>query len=66
MLILASDLQPGRQRRGRSIDPAGRVVGVAFAIAPDRPGVAYALAMEELEAVLRATSPSPVDTGPCL
>ena len=42
------------------------MVGVAFAIAPDRPGVAYALDMVELEAVLAGNLTAPVDTGPCL
>ncbi len=39
-------------RRGDSgsplVDPSGKVVGVAFAIAPDRPNVAYALTTEAL------------------
>ena len=51
VLILSSDLHPG-DSGAALIDPTGEVVGVAFAIAPDRAGVAYALAMEELEAVL--------------
>ena len=51
MLVLAADLQPG-DSGSALIDPDGDVVGVVFAIALDRPGVAYALAMSELEAVL--------------
>lgn len=65
VLILASDLQAG-DSGAALVDPDGRAVGVAFAIAPDRDGVAYALAMEELEAVLRGDLTSTVDTGPCL
>jgi S1-C subfamily serine protease len=65
VLILASELQPG-DSGAALIDPSGQVVGVAFAIAPDRPGVAYALAMEEVEAVLQGDLARPVDTGPCL
>ncbi len=65
VLILAADLAPG-DSGGALIDPAGRVVGVAFAIAPDRPGVAYALDMPELEAVLAGDLSRPVDAGPCL
>src|SRR3546814_3814837 len=42
VLVLAAGLQPG-DSGGALIDAEGRVVGVAFAIAPDRPGVAYAL-----------------------
>ena len=65
VLILAADLQPG-DSGSALIDPDGDVVGVVFAIAPDRPGVAYALAMSELEAVLAGDLSQPVDTGPCL
>jgi S1-C subfamily serine protease len=65
VLVLAADLQPG-DSGAALVDPQGQVVGVAFAIAPDRPGVAYALAMEELEAVLQGDLTTPVDTGACL
>jgi S1-C subfamily serine protease len=65
VLILASALRPG-DSGAALIDPQGAVVGVAFAIAPDRPGVSYALAIEELEAVLAGSLSGPVDTGPCL
>jgi S1-C subfamily serine protease len=64
VLILASDLAPG-DSGAALVDPSGRVVGVAFAIAPDRPGTAYALNTTELEAVLAAPR-GPADTGPCL
>jgi hypothetical protein len=48
------------------VDAQGRIVGVAFAIAPDKPGVAYALDVEELRPVLAGDLSHPVDTGPCL
>ena len=65
VLVLSAALRPG-DSGAALIDPRGAVVGVAFAIAPDRPGVAYALAMEELDPVLGGDLSSPVDTGPCL
>jgi S1-C subfamily serine protease len=65
VLILAADLQPG-DSGSAMIDPDGDVVGVVFAIALDRPHVAYALAMSELEAVLAGDLTHEVDTGPCL
>jgi S1-C subfamily serine protease len=65
VLILAADLEPG-DSGSALVDPDGDVVGVVFAIALDRPGVAYALAMSELEAVLAGDLSRPVDTGPCL
>jgi S1-C subfamily serine protease len=65
VLILAADLEPG-DSGSALIDPDGDVVGVVFAIALDRPDVAYALAMSELEAVLAGDLSRPVDTGPCL
>jgi S1-C subfamily serine protease len=65
ILVLASNLRPG-DSGAALIDPQGRAVGVAFAIAPDRAGVAYALAMDEVDAVLRGDLSGPADTGPCL
>jgi len=65
VLILASSLAPG-DSGAALVDPQGRVVGVAFAIAPDRPDVAYALDIEELEAILAGNLSQPVDSGPCL
>ncbi|HEX2576968.1 MAG TPA: MarP family serine protease, partial [Aquihabitans sp.] len=51
VLVLAAALRPG-DSGSALVSPDGDVVGVAFAIAPDRPGVAYALSTEELQAVL--------------
>ncbi len=65
VLVLASDLRPG-DSGAALVDLEGRVVGVAFAIAPDRDGVAYALTVEELEAVLAGDLTDEVDTGPCV
>lgn len=65
VLELAADLRPG-DSGSPLVDPDGRVVGVAFAIARDRSGVAYALTTDELAAALAALSPQAVSTGPCL
>jgi S1-C subfamily serine protease len=65
VLILSAELHPG-DSGGALVNPDGAVVGVAFAIAPDKGGVAYALDRSELEAVLATVSTSEVDTGPCL
>ncbi|MGH9001167.1 MAG: MarP family serine protease [Acidimicrobiia bacterium] len=64
--VLGSNLQPG-DSGAALVDVAGAVVGVAFAIAPDRPGVSYALTDAELRPVLaRAAGAVPVDAGDCL
>ena len=65
VLVLAAELAPG-DSGSALVDPQGRVVGVAFAVAPDKPGVAYALAIDELEAVLAGDLSSERDTGGCL
>jgi len=65
VLVLASELAPG-DSGAALIDPTGSVVGVAFAIAPDRSGTAYALDPDEVRSVLQARSDRAVDTGPCL
>jgi len=65
VLELASALQPG-DSGSALVDPGGRVVGVAFAVAKDRPGVAYALATTEVRTVLGTASNAPVPTGSCL
>jgi S1-C subfamily serine protease len=53
VLFLAASLRPG-DSGAALIDGQGRVIGVAFAIAPDRPGTAYALDDSELGGVLSA------------
>ena len=65
ILILAAALAPG-DSGGALVDTSGRVVGVAFAVAPDRPATSYALASEELRAVLAVPRNGQVDTGPCV
>lgn len=66
--ILAAALAPG-DSGAALVDRAGAVIGVAFAVAPDRQGTSYALAESELETALRAYNANPraeADTGPCL
>ncbi|MDQ4068264.1 MAG: MarP family serine protease [Actinomycetota bacterium] len=63
--VLAAELEPG-DSGGALVNTSGAVVGVAFAIAPDRPSTAYALSSDELRTVLRAPRGEPVSTGPCL
>lgn len=65
VFILAASLRPG-DSGGALVNTDGAVVGVAFAIAPDRPETAYALTEKELEPILQGTAPGAVDTGPCL
>ncbi|MCO8128746.1 MarP family serine protease [Acidimicrobiia bacterium EGI L10123] len=65
VLILASALRPG-DSGAALVDGAGNVIGVAFAIAPDDPDVAYGLDVPELQAVLAGDLATPVETGPCL
>ena len=65
VFILAADLHPG-DSGGALSDASGSVVGVAFAIAPDRPGTSYALTSAELRAVLAIPRAGGVSTGPCL
>jgi S1-C subfamily serine protease len=65
VLVLASDLAPG-DSGSALVDPQGQVIGVAFAVAPDKPGVAYALAISELRDVLERDLSGERDTGGCL
>jgi S1-C subfamily serine protease len=65
VLFLAAGLKPG-DSGSAVVDAEGRVVGIAFAIAPDRANVAYALAMSELDEVLTEPRSREVATGPCL
>jgi S1-C subfamily serine protease len=64
ILELRSQLRPG-DSGSALVDPQGTVVGVAFAIAPDKPEVAYALSTVELRGVLAAPHAQPVGTGRC-
>ena len=65
VLVLASELAPG-DSGSALVDPRGEVVGVAFAVAPDKPGVAYALAVDEVREVLNGDLSRERDTGDCL
>jgi S1-C subfamily serine protease len=65
VFILASQLQAG-DSGGALVNGNGAVIGVAFAIAPDRPGTAYALTSRELTAVLAVPRRGQVDSGRCL
>lgn len=63
VVFLAAQLRQG-DSGSPVIDTNGDVVGIVFAISPDRATTAYALAPSELEAVL--AGPTTNDTGPCL
>jgi len=65
VFILASRLAPGYSG-GPFVTADGRVAGVAFAIAPDRDGVAYALTDVEVRRALEANRNTPQSTGSCL
>lgn len=66
VFILAAALRPG-DSGAAMVNKAGQVMGVAFAIAPDQPGTAYALTDKELRAVLSVPrGAGAVDAGPCL
>jgi S1-C subfamily serine protease len=65
VFILASRLAPGYSG-GPFVTATGQVAGVAFAIAPDRDGVAYALSDVEVKSALKADRGAPQSTGSCL
>lgn len=65
VLVLAAALAPG-DSGGALVDTGGNVIGVAFAVAPDRPATAYALSSGELRTVLAQPRGDQVDTGPCV
>ncbi|HZN12847.1 MAG TPA: MarP family serine protease [Acidimicrobiales bacterium] len=65
VFILAAVLRPG-DSGGPLVNVSGSVIGVAFAIAPDKPDTAYALTTKEVQAALAAQSATPVATGSCL
>lgn len=62
--FLAAQLEPG-DSGAAVVRTDGRLIGVAFAVAPDRSSVAYALTDEEVREVLAAPR-QPADTGACL
>ena len=65
VFFLSAHLRPG-DSGSALVTPDGEVVGVAFAIAPDRSNVAYALTDVELAAILAVPRPGAVGTGPCI
>lgn len=65
VLVLASELRPG-DSGAALVDGQGNVIGVAFAVAPDKSNVAYALALEELAAVRSGDISAPKSTNGCL
>lgn len=65
VFVLAAELRPG-DSGAAVVDTGGRVIGVAFAIAPDQAATAYALTSDEVGAVLAAPRGAAAPTGPCL
>ena len=64
ILALASALEPG-DSGSAVLRTDGTVIGIAVAVAPDRPDVAYALHSDELVELLRSSDTTAVVTGPC-
>jgi S1-C subfamily serine protease len=65
VFFLSAHLRPG-DSGSALVTPEGEVVGVAFAIAPDRSDVAYALSDTELAGILAEPRDREVATGPCI
>lgn len=65
ILVLGADIAPG-DSGGPLIDDRGAVAGVVFAIAPDRPLVAYAIRTEEVRRIIATRFVGAVSTGACL
>ncbi len=61
----AAALAPG-DSGAALVGPNGEIVGIAFAIAPDRENVAYALTSKEVRTILDDPVNQEVDTGPCI
>jgi S1-C subfamily serine protease len=65
VFVLAATLHPG-DSGGPLVNATGSVIGVAFAIAPDQSGTAYALTSKELLAELDRPQSIRASTGACL
>ena len=65
VLVLAVRLAPG-DSGAPVLNHRGEVVGMAFAIAPDRPGTAYALDRLELERFLTNRPAGAIDAQRCI
>jgi S1-C subfamily serine protease len=65
VFVLAADLTYG-DSGAPVVGPGGQVVGIAFAIAPDRPSTAYALSTSELRPLLADPHSAPVSTQGCV
>jgi S1-C subfamily serine protease len=63
--VLAARLAPG-DSGAAVVAGNGAVVGMTFAVAPDRATTAYALTTEEVVSALESGQSTEVDTGPCL
>jgi S1-C subfamily serine protease len=64
LLFLASELRSG-DSGAPVVSAEGEIVGVVFAVSPDVPTAAYALAMSEIDALLAAPR-DPGETGRCI
>ena len=64
LFFLAAELRTG-DSGAPVIDVEGRAVGAVFAVSPDVPTAAYALSVDELEALLDAPR-TPGDSGRCI
>ena len=65
VLVLAADLAVG-DSGSALVSADGRVVGVTFALAPDRPHTGYALDVTELRAMLAGHRQLDASTGACI
>jgi S1-C subfamily serine protease len=64
VLILAAEVRQG-DSGSAVVDPSGQVVGVLFAVAPDRPATAYALDVGELRRLLDDPRDPSTPSGAC-
>jgi S1-C subfamily serine protease len=64
IFVIGANLHPG-DSGGPLVDPAGDVVGVAFAIAPDQSAVAYAITIDQVQTILAGPHTKPTSVGPC-